>query len=74
MTARQIVEAFRGLPVEERARLVEELWDEFAKEMDQRPLSEAQRRLVDERIRQHEETPTDIEAWETARDDLLRDL
>jgi hypothetical protein len=37
-------------------------------------LSDAERRLLDERIRQHQETPTDVEPWETARDDILRDL
>lgn len=74
MDAQQIVEAFRRLPVDERARLVEELWDEVARELEQRPVSEGERRLLDERIRQHQETPTDVEAWETARDDILRDL
>ena len=74
MDTQQIVEAFRRLPVAERARLVEELWDEVARELGQRPLSEAERRLLDERIRQHNESPTDVEAWETARDDILRDL
>jgi putative addiction module component (TIGR02574 family) len=70
----QIVDAFRRLPVDERVRLVEELWDEVARELEQRPLSEAERHLLDERIRQHNETPTDVDAWETARDDILRDL
>ena len=74
MDTQQIVEAFRRLPVAERARLVEELWDEVARELEQRPLSEAERRLLDERIRQHNESPTDVEAWETAQDDILRDL
>lgn len=74
MDTQQIVEAFRRLPADERARLVEELWDEVAEELEQRPLSEAQRRLLDERIRQHEEAPADIEDWEAARDDILRDL
>lgn len=74
MDTQQIVDAFRRLPVDERARLVEELWDEVARELEQRPLSESERHLLDERIRQHEETPTDVEAWETARDDILRDL
>ncbi len=74
MDTQQIVEAFRMLPTDQRVRLVEELWDEVTRELEQRPLSEAQRQLLDERIRQHEEMPTDVEAWEAARDDLLRDL
>ncbi len=74
MDTRQIVEAFRRLPADERARLVEELWHEVARELEQQPLSDAQQRLLDERIRQHEENPADVEDWEVARDDLLRDL
>ena len=74
MDTQQIVEAFRRLPVDERARLVEELWGEVAREIEQQPLTEAERRLLDERIHEHDERPTDVEAWETARDDILRDL
>lgn len=74
MDTQQIVEAVRRLPVDVRARLVEELWGEVARELAPRPLSDAERRRLDERIRQHEGTPTDVEAWETARDDMLRDL
>ncbi|MBI2371808.1 MAG: addiction module protein [Deltaproteobacteria bacterium] len=72
--AQEIVEAFRRLPANERVRLVEKLWDEVSKELEQEGLSEEHQRLLDERIRQHEEDPADVEAWETARDDLLRDL
>ena len=74
MDTQQIVEAFRRLPADERVRLVEELWDEVARELERQPLSEAQRRLLDERIRQHQENLADVEDWEAARDDLLRDL
>ena len=74
MDTQQIVEAFRRLPAEDRVRLVEELWDEIARELDQTQLSDSQRRLLDERIRQHAENPSDVEDWEAARDDLLRDL
>lgn len=74
MDTQQIVEAFRRLPADERVRLVEELWDEVAKELEREPLSEAQQRLLDERIQLHQENPADVEDWEAARDDLLRDL
>lgn len=74
MDTHEIAEAFRKLPVDERARLVEELWDEVAREIEEQPLREAERRFLDERIRQHDEAPTDVEAWETARDDILREL
>ena len=74
MDTEQIVEAFRQLPAGDRVRLVEKLWDEVAQELAQQPLTEAQQRLLDERIREHEAHPGDVEAWETARDDILRDL
>jgi putative addiction module component (TIGR02574 family) len=74
MDTQQIVDAFRRLPIAERARLVEELWEDVARELEKRPLSEAERRFLDERLRQHDETPTDVEDWETARDDILGDL
>jgi putative addiction module component (TIGR02574 family) len=74
MDTQQIVEAFRRLPADERVRLVEELWDEVARDRERQPLSEAQQRLLDERIQQHQENPADVEDWEAARDDLLRDL
>jgi putative addiction module component (TIGR02574 family) len=74
MDTQQIVEAFRQLPVDERARLVEELWDEITRELGQQPLADGERRFLDERLRQHQEAPADVETWETARDDILRDL
>ena len=46
MDTQQIVEAFRALPADERLRLAEELWDEAAREIEEQPLSEAQRRLL----------------------------
>ena len=74
MDTQEIVEAFRRLPADERVRLAEEIWDEVTKELERKGLSEEQQRLLDERIRQHDENPADVEAWETAQDDLLRNL
>ena len=74
MDAQPIVEAFGRLPTEERVRLVEDLWDVVAGELEPQPLSEAQPRVLDKRIRQHQEDPADVEVREAARDDLLRNL
>ena len=74
MDTQQIVEAFRQLPTDDRVRLIEKLWDEIAQELDQQLPGETQQRLLDERIREDETLPGDLEAWDTARDDILRDL
>jgi len=58
----------------EKIRLVQELWDEIAAEAAHLPLTESQRRLLDERIKQHEQYPDDVETWEKAKKDILDDL
>jgi putative addiction module component (TIGR02574 family) len=74
MDSQQIVDAFKKLSRDERVRVVEELWDEVARELEQQPVSDAHRRLLDERIRQHDENPSQVQDWETARDKILRNL
>ena len=74
MDAKQIVEAFRQLPTDDRVRFIEQLWNGVAQEPDRHLLGEAQQRLLDERIQEHETFPGDVEVWATARDDILREL
>jgi putative addiction module component (TIGR02574 family) len=74
MSAEPIIARFRKLPSSEKIRLVQQLWDEIAAEAIQRPLTDAQRRLLDERLAEHAAHPEDVEPWETARDEILRDL
>ena len=69
-----IVERFRELPALEKIRLVQQLWDEIAEEATRSPLTDAQRRLLDERIDEHEASPDDTEPWQAARDEILREL
>lgn len=71
MSAQAITESFRKLPPDAKIRLLQELWDEIADESASMPLSESQRLLLDERLRQHEEDPEDIEPWEKVRNDIL---
>jgi putative addiction module component (TIGR02574 family) len=74
MSTEPIIQNFRKLPVAEKVRLVQQLWDEIADEAAELPLTEAQRLLLDERIDEHEANPDDVEPWEQARDEILRDL
>jgi len=69
-----IVEKFRELPAPEKIELVQQLWDEIAEEAARAALTGPQRRLLDERIDDHEANPVDVEPWQSARDDILRGL
>jgi len=72
--AEPIIARFRQLPPTEKIRLLQQLWDEIANEAAQAPLTSAQKRLLDERIDDHEANPDDVEPWEQARDEILRKL
>ena len=73
-TAEPIIEEFRKLRPSEKIRLVQRLWDEIADEATHLPLTDAQKRLLDERIDEHEANPDDVEPWEQARDEILHKL
>jgi putative addiction module component (TIGR02574 family) len=44
----------QDLPLEERLKLVEDLWDSIAAEEQRLPLTAEQRRLLDERLDEYE--------------------
>jgi putative addiction module component (TIGR02574 family) len=44
----------RQLPVSERTRLVEDLWDSIAAEQSALPLTDAQKRMLDQRLDAYE--------------------
>jgi putative addiction module component (TIGR02574 family) len=74
MSAQSITESFRKLAPEAKIRLLQELWDEIAVESESMPLSDSQRLFLDERLRQHEENPEDVEPWDKAKNDILSEL
>ena len=55
------------LPVEERLRLVELIWESLAADPSGVPLGDAHRAVIDERLAEHERNPDDV----VARDDVL---
>lgn len=57
MSIEPIVSRFRKLSSDEKIRLVQEFWDEIAEEVARMPLTESQRRLLDERLADEEHNP-----------------
>lgn len=74
MSTEPLVAQFRELSQDEQLRLVQELWNEIAEEVSRMPLSDSQRRLLDERLADEEQNPDDVEPWAKAKEDILRDL
>jgi putative addiction module component (TIGR02574 family) len=48
------------LPIEERLRLVEIIWESIATDPAGIPLGDAHRALIDERVAEHERNPDDV--------------
>ena len=48
------------LPVEERLRLVQLIWDSVAADSSAASISDAHRAVIDERLAEHERNPDDV--------------
>ena len=57
------------LPVEERLRLVELIWESLAADPSGVPLGDVHRAVIDERLAEHERSPDDV----VSRDEVLAD-
>lgn len=55
------------LPVEERLRLVQLIWDSVAAESSALPLGDAHRAVIDQRVAEQEARPDDV----ATRDEVL---
>jgi putative addiction module component (TIGR02574 family) len=71
MTATALLEEARQLSVAERVELVGDLWDTILPEQDQLPLSDAHRKVLDERMARYRENPNEGSSWEEVRARLL---
>ncbi len=72
VSASHIAEEFRKLSLEDKLALLHGLWDEVAAEAEARPLTEGERRLLDERIRALESDARPDRDWMSVRNELLR--
>ena len=55
------------LPIEERLRLVQLIWESVAVDPSAVPLGDSHRKVIDERLAEHERNPDDV----ITRDDVL---
>jgi putative addiction module component (TIGR02574 family) len=62
------------LPIAERIRLVEAIWDSIAEESDAVPLTDAQRAELDRRLAEHEADPDDVAPWEDIKASITKRL
>ena len=67
MDTQPIIQQFRKLDPRAKLHLLEQLWEEVAADPDRIPLTDEQRELLDERLRQHEENPEDVVDWEDVK-------
>ncbi len=71
MTLEQLEAAALNLPIQERIRLAQELWEsilpEAEAEPDLLPLTEEQIREIERRLADHERDPSSAIPWEEAR-------
>ena len=71
MTTSMIVDHIQGLSTDEKLELVYRLWDEIARELQNRSATDAERRYLDDRLRDINADPREGRNWEEAREDLL---
>lgn len=66
MSATELLEKARRLPLEERIELAQSLWDDVTR-CSEDSLSPEEARLIDERLREHEANPEDVVSWEEVK-------
>jgi putative addiction module component (TIGR02574 family) len=62
------------LSVEERISLVQEIWESIAAEVDQLPLTDAEREELDRRLAAHRANPAAAIPWEQVEAEALARL
>jgi putative addiction module component (TIGR02574 family) len=58
------MEAIMSLSVPERVRLAQDIWDTLQPTAEQLPLTEEQRRILDQRLEEHSRDPGSAVPWE----------
>jgi putative addiction module component (TIGR02574 family) len=65
---------FDDLSVEEQIDYVQELWDRIAAKPDKVPVPEWHKKLIDERLKEHLNSPSDTRSWSEVRNSIEKEL
>jgi len=65
---------FKALPVQQKIEYVQRLWDSIAADVDQVPLAEWHKKLLDERLAEHRAHPELARPWSEVRRRVLRNV
>jgi putative addiction module component (TIGR02574 family) len=66
----QFIDQARGLPLEQRIRLIDALWESLAEDGYAPPLTLQQAEELDRRLAAHRQNPDDVIPWEAIKDEL----
>jgi putative addiction module component (TIGR02574 family) len=66
----QLIDQARGLPLEQRIQLIDELWESVAEEGYEPPLTPEQAAELDRRLAAHQRNPADVISWESIKEEL----
>lgn len=61
------------LSIPERIQLVEDIWDSIAEASDSLPLTDGQRKDLEQRLEEYKKNPTDTRTWSQVRERLESD-
>jgi putative addiction module component (TIGR02574 family) len=61
------IEAIRRLSVPERVQLVQDIWDTLQPTVEQLPLTEEQKAVVDRRLDAHRRVPSSAVPWDEVK-------
>jgi putative addiction module component (TIGR02574 family) len=72
MDLQSIITQVESWSVEDRLRLMEQIWEGLLNEGHEPGLTEEQRAEIDRRIAEDEAAPDDVVSWEEVRSDALK--
>jgi putative addiction module component (TIGR02574 family) len=65
-----VLEAAKNLPLPERLELLDALWESVIEEGYDPPITNAQAKEIDQRLKAHERNPDDVVEWKTIKTEL----